>query len=60
MRHLITRVYAFLRDDRGQDLMEYSLLVTLIAILSIVAVRDVATEVSALWTNIVVKFSAVL
>jgi Flp pilus assembly pilin Flp len=38
------------RSEDGQDLMEYSLLVSLIAIAALVAVRLVATQISdVLW-----------
>ena len=60
MRHLITLTYAFLRDDRGEDLTEYGLLVVLIAIVAIVSVRGVGVEFNDFWTHIVVQLSAML
>jgi Flp pilus assembly pilin Flp len=40
------------RGEAGQDLVEYSLLVALIALASIAGVRHVATAVTAVFTNV--------
>jgi len=53
MRHLITAARAFLRDESGQDLAEYGLLASLIAVVVLAAVGDVGVEISAIWTHIV-------
>jgi len=39
-------------DERGQDLVEYSLLVCLIALGGIAGVRHVATAVTAVFSNV--------
>ena len=41
--------FKLLRDDSGQDLLEYSLLAVLIAIVAMVAVRSVGTTMTDLW-----------
>jgi pilus assembly protein Flp/PilA len=40
------------RNDEGQDLLEYALLVALIAIVCVVAVTSTGTSVSAIFTAI--------
>jgi Flp pilus assembly pilin Flp len=53
MRHLLAAARAFLRDDSGQDLAEYGLLASLIAVVVMVTVGDVGVQVSDLWTYII-------
>lgn len=60
MGHLITSARALLRDDRGQDLTEYGLLVCLIAIVVMVAVGDVGLEIGGMWDDIVLQFASLL
>jgi Flp pilus assembly pilin Flp len=60
MGHFITSAYALLRDDRGQDLTEYGLLVCLIAIVVLVAVGDVGVQISGLWDQIVLQLATAL
>ncbi len=50
--NLITRLRGLVRDDSGQDLLEYALLVGLIALVAVVAVRATGTNVSAIFDNI--------
>lgn len=52
MVQVITRLCALVRDDNGQDLIEYALIASLIAIVAIVSIGNAGTEVSRLWTNI--------
>src|SRR5947207_15862692 len=40
MRNLINRLQRLMRDDSGQDLLEYALLVALIALVAVVAVTN--------------------
>ena len=40
------------RDESGQDLIEYSLLVGIVSLGSVVALRAVATAINTLFTNI--------
>jgi pilus assembly protein Flp/PilA len=42
-----------LRDDKGQDLIEYALLAGLIALVAVVAIGNAGTEVNAIWEDIV-------
>ena len=60
MQILITSAYALLRDDRGEDLAEYGLLVTLIALLTMIAVGDLGLEITRFWDRIVVQLAEVL
>ncbi len=58
--YFITAARAFLRDESGQDLTEYGLLATLIAMVVMAAVGDAGAQLSALWSNIMDQFSALL
>jgi len=60
MRYLITSAYALLRDDRGQDLTEYVLLASLIAIVVMGTVTDVGLQITEFWSEIVVQFAGLL
>jgi Flp pilus assembly pilin Flp len=60
MDHFITSAHALLRDDRGEDLTEYGLLASLIAIVVIVALGDVGVQISGLWDDIVLQFASLL
>ena len=53
MTNLITRVRALLRDEEGQDLIEYALLAGLIALVSTAALTSAGTEVKGIWEDIV-------
>ena len=48
----ITRVRDFVRNDEGQDLLEYALLVALIAIVSILAVTAAGSKVKEIFTDV--------
>jgi pilus assembly protein Flp/PilA len=50
--YLRTYLRAFVRNDEGQDLLEYALLVALIAIVCIIAVGTTGTNVNAIFTRI--------
>ena len=52
MLNLIARFRALLRNDKGQDLIEYALLAGLIALVAVVA-GNAGTEVNAIWEDIV-------
>ena len=57
MKHLISVVVRFARRDDGQDLLEYGLLVVLIAIVAIAAVTQVGTTINAVfWQPIAQNF----
>ena len=44
--NLTKYVNAFVRDEEGQDLIEYALLVALISLVCVVALTDAGTEVT--------------
>jgi pilus assembly protein Flp/PilA len=41
-----------LRDESGQDLMEYALVAVLISVASIAAVGTFAAKISSMWSNL--------
>jgi pilus assembly protein Flp/PilA len=49
---LYVRLQNLMNHDEGQDLVEYALLVCLIALAAITGVNKVATAVTAVFTNI--------
>ena len=49
---LVNAVKSFARNDEGQDLLEYALLVALIALVAIGAVQAAGGSVSAIFTSI--------
>jgi pilus assembly protein Flp/PilA len=51
-------VKSFVREDEGQDLLEYALLVALIALVAIGAVAAAGTSVNDIFTNIAGKLAA--
>jgi len=55
---LITRLSALRRDTAGQDLLEYALLVALIALVAYGAVQLTGTNVNTIFTNIATKVGA--
>jgi Flp pilus assembly pilin Flp len=48
----ITRVRGFVRNDEGQDLLEYALLVALIALVCVVAITQTGTQVNIVFQKI--------
>jgi len=50
--NLLAYLRAFVRNDEGQDLLEYALLVALIAIVCVIAVGTTGTSVNAIFTEI--------
>jgi pilus assembly protein Flp/PilA len=48
----ITRVRSFVRNEEGQDLLEYALLVALIALVAYGAVAAAGGSVSGIFQNI--------
>jgi pilus assembly protein Flp/PilA len=52
MRLAVTRLRSLVRDDSGQDLLEYALLIALIALACVLAVTAAGTAVSAAFTAI--------
>ena len=49
---LMNHVNAFVRDEEGQDLIEYALLVALISLVCVVALTDAGTQVNNIFTSI--------
>jgi Flp pilus assembly pilin Flp len=60
MRHFLTAARAFLRDESGQDLAEYGLLASLIAMVVLATVGDVGVQISDLWAHIVDQLESFL
>jgi pilus assembly protein Flp/PilA len=56
MRKFLTR---FHRDEEGAALVEYGMLVGLIAVICIVAVTTLGTEVSGAFSTIALKLSGI-
>ena len=54
---MLNFVKSFVRDNEGQDLLEYALLVALIALVAIAAVTAAGTSVSTIFTNIAAKLT---
>jgi Flp pilus assembly pilin Flp len=57
--YLINRLRALVRDDSGQDLIEYALLAALIALASVVAIQAAGSQVNAVWQAIVGMLQAI-
>ena len=55
MTHLVVR---FVRDDQGQDLIEYALLAGFIALACVTAITGVGTSLNTLWTAIQTQLKA--
>jgi len=49
MKNLFTR---FVREEEGQDLIEYALLAGLISLVCVVAITNAGTKVSKLFGNV--------
>ena len=52
VKNLITRMRALMRDDSGQDLLEYALLVALIALVAVAAVTNSGKAVNSIFTKV--------
>jgi len=48
----LNRLRTFVRQDEGQDLLEYALLVALIALVAVAAVAAAGGSVQAIFNNI--------
>ena len=51
----MTRLVNFLKNDDGQDLLEYALLVALIALVAVGAITTTGTNVSSIFNAIAGK-----
>lgn len=52
MEKLIALVRSLARDEKGQDLIEYALIASMIAIFSIAGLVNASGEVNAIWDKI--------
>ena len=55
MRDTLLKMYMKfqgLKNDEGQDLVEYALLVALVALVCVTGINNVATAVNSVFTNI--------
>jgi pilus assembly protein Flp/PilA len=57
--HLINRLRALSQDESGQDLLEYALLVALIALVAFGAVQLAGGSVNTIFSNIATKLGSV-
>jgi pilus assembly protein Flp/PilA len=55
----VNRLRSFVRDDSGQDLLEYALLVGLIALVTVLAVTNAGSQVNRIFTSIAASLAAV-
>jgi pilus assembly protein Flp/PilA len=59
MAHLMTQVRAFVRNDEGQDLIEYALLAGLISLVAVATVTTAGTQVKEIFSTITNKLTTV-
>lgn len=52
MKYLMKGVQRFAREDDGVTMVEYGLLAALIAVVCIIAITNVGTELNVVFTNI--------
>jgi pilus assembly protein Flp/PilA len=58
MSKLLNCLTSFVREEEGQDLLEYALLVALIALIAIGAVGAAGTSVNSIFNNIAGKLAS--
>jgi len=56
---MFTPMRAFVRDDSGQDLLEYALLVGLIALVTVLAVTNAGTAINGIFSAIATSLANV-
>ena len=54
----VNSIKTFVRDEEGQDLIEYALLVALISLVCVVALTDAGTEVNKIFVSIKDKLAS--
>ena len=59
MADLMTQVRAFVRNDEGQDLIEYALLAGLISLVAVATVTTAGTQVNEIFSTITGKLTTV-
>ena len=52
MWRTISRIVALLRDDRGQDIVEYALIAALISVAVVGALTEAGSELGMLWDGL--------
>jgi Flp pilus assembly pilin Flp len=55
MKNFLLKAYTkaqILREDHGQDLIEYAMIVALLTLAAIVGIQGVGTAVAGVWTRI--------
>ena len=55
---LSIKIKTMLSDDRGQDLVEYALVVAIIALGATAAMSTLSTDINAVFTNIAARLVA--
>ena len=58
MMTLTNRLRVWMRDESGQDLLEYALLTALIALAAVVAIRAAGVQVDAIFQRIVTELAS--
>jgi pilus assembly protein Flp/PilA len=61
MKNFALKLYVWaqiLRDDQGQDLIEYALVVALIAFAAVVGMQDVAGKINSAFNSIGTKITS--
>ena len=59
MLNLIVRLQSWMRNEEGQDLIEYAMLVALIALFCVVAVGLAGKSVAGIFTDVAAKVAVV-
>lgn len=49
---MLTTIHSMIRDEEGATMVEYGLLVALIALVALTAVKGLGTGLSTLFTNV--------
>ena len=52
------RKKSLVREDNGQDLVEYALLVALIALATVAALQTLSLTIGSIWTTILTRLSS--
>jgi len=58
MNRLMTYVKSFVRENEGQDLLEYALLIALIALVAVGAITAAGGSVNTIFTSIAAAISS--
>jgi pilus assembly protein Flp/PilA len=58
MKKLFMRSRRFMRDDSGQDLLEYALLVALIALVAVAAVKTSGQAINSIFSTVATQLQS--